>query len=211
MREIRDMDMENNFGGPFSDEFFDRWVKLTGLIREGMTHAEAVAKMAYDDSLNLNLEFIEQDDDFVDDTKNLDEWLEQLYLRADELKGVFIGVGNTIGSALAQAITGTRSFADAIKQTLLGAVAALIGKLTALTVAYGLAAIAKALFDGGTSISSAATAITKSGFGSFLTGNLGLGNLGAQTINVKTTGFVAGSDLVLTTGRGLNVNDRLYG
>ena len=163
------------------------------------------------DDGTLNIQPITFEDDFVDDITTLEESLSQIYARGEELQNIFTGVGSIIGNAFLQAIQGARSFGDAIKQQLLAAIGALIAKITTLTIVFGLAALAKALFDGGSSIAQGAAAITKSGFGSFLSGNMGLGNLSSPTVNVRQTGFVAGSDLVLTTGRGFSANDRLYG
>ena len=159
----------------------------------------------------LNISFIDDTEEFKDDLTDLEASLAQIYARGEELQNVFTGVGSIVGNAFLQAIQGARSFGDAIRQQLLAAIGALVSKLVTLTAVYGLAALAKALFDGGSSIAQGAAAITKSGFGSFLSGNLGLGNLSSPTINVRQTGFVAGSDLVLTTGRGFSANDRLYG
>ena len=131
--------------------------------------------------------------------------------QAAQLMTAFEGVGNIIGSAFQQAATGARTFGDALKQNLLAAVSAVISKLIALSAAYGLAALAKAFLDGGTSIAQGAAAITSSGFGSFLQGGMNFGSFGTQVSSIRTTGYVAGSDLVLTTGRGMNANDRLYG
>ena len=131
--------------------------------------------------------------------------------QAAQLQNAFVGVGNIIGNAFQQAATGARAFGDALKQNLISAISAVISKLIALSAAYGLAALAKAFLDGGTSIAQAATAITSSGFGSFLQGGMGMGSMGTQVSSIRTTGYVAGSDLVLTTGRGINANDRLYG
>ena len=131
--------------------------------------------------------------------------------QASQLQTAFEGVGSIIGNAFHQAATGARSFGDALKQNLISAISAVISKLIALSAAYGLAAIAKAFLDGGTSIAQGAAQITSSGIGSFLGQNMGFGSFGTQISSIRTTGYVAGSDLVLTTGRGINANDRLYG
>ena len=131
--------------------------------------------------------------------------------QAAQLAVSFEGVGNIIGSAFQQAATGARTFGDALKNNLIAAISAVISKLIALSAAYGLAAIAKAFLDGGTSIAQGAAQITSAGFGGFLGQGMGFGSFGTQISSIRTTGYVAGSDLVLTTGRGINANDRLYG
>ncbi len=131
--------------------------------------------------------------------------------QAAQLAVSFEGVGNIIGTAFQQAATGARTFGDALKNNLIAAISAVISKLIALSAAYGLAAIAKAFLDGGTSIAQGAAQITSTGFGSFLGNGMGLGSFGTQISSIRTTGYVAGSDLVLTTARGVNARDRIYG
>ena len=163
----------------------------------------------------LNLALFGEDEEGEIDTKELERlkgeynMVRQLGM---ELQDTFIGVGNILGNAFQQAATGARAFGDALKQNLLSAVSAVISKLIALSAAYGLAALAKAFLDGGTSIARGASAITSSGFGSFLAGGMGFNSQSNNNFEqLRTTGYVAGSDLVLTTGRGISANDRLYG
>ncbi len=158
--------------------------------------------------------FGDVDEELIDEKEmnKIRDHVNEMRLFGSELQETFIGVGNIIGNAFQQAATGARAFGDALKQNLISAVSAVISKLIALTAAYGLAALAKALLDGGTSIAQGAAAITKSGFGSFLAGGMGFASQSTNNFtNLRTTGYVAGSDLVLTTGRGINANDRLYG
>ncbi len=168
-----------------------------------------------DDGDGLNLQFFDDEEEGPIDEKEMDrirDHVNEMRQFGMELQDTFIGVGNIIGNAFSQAATGARSFGDALKQNLIAAISAVIGKLIALTAAYGLAALAKAFLDGGTSIAQGAAAITKSGMGSFLAGGFGFNSQSTNNFTqLRTTGYVAGSDLVLTTGRGINANDRLYG
>lgn len=158
-----------------------------------------------------------EDDAFIE---GLADKFATIRTMAEELTNVFISMGNVIGNAFADAARGTQTFAEAIKKNLIGAVTALIGKMAALAIAYGLAAVAKALFDGGSAMGQGARAITNAGFGSFLAGNMNLGTVGAGGMNMTPPGgsyfknnrsTVAGTDLVITTGRGMRSNDRIYG
>ena len=96
------------------------------------------------------------------------------------------------------------------KQLLQGIVAA-IAKVVLLTTVI---AVGNALTGGGV------TALLQlmAGSGNSLGGSVGIanslaqgGSLGGGTRSSSFTGYVAGSDLVLTTSRGINANDRLYG
>lgn len=181
--------------------------------RAVISNAEAIAKAeetkrlaGVSDPISLNSEVMEQVD-FL----QLAADAAVLEVQANQLTSAFMGFGNVLGTAFQQAATGARTFGDALRTNLIAAISAVISKLIALTAAYGLAALAKAFLDGGKSLGQAAAAITSSGFGSFLAGGFGFGGFAETTSNIRTTGYVAGSDLVLTTGRGLNVNDRLYG
>ena len=158
-----------------------------------------------------------EDDAFIE---GLADKFATIRTMAEELTNVFISMGNVIGNAFADAARGTQTFAEAIKKNLIGAVTALIGKMAALAIAYGIAAVAKALFDGGSAMGQGARAITNSGFGSFLAGNMNLGTVGAGGMNMtppsrrsfnNNRSTVAGTDLVITTGRGMRSNDRIYG
>lgn len=174
---------------------------------ENIAKAEETKRLAgVSDPISLNSEVMQQVD-FL----QLAADAAVLEVQANQLTSAFMGFGNVLGSAFQQAATGARTFGDALKTNLIAAISAVISKLIALSAAYGLAALAKAFLDGGKSLGQAASAITSSGFGSFLQGGFGFGGFAETTSNIRTTGYVAGSDLVLTTGRGLNVNDRLYG
>lgn len=200
---------------------FTQFVAGTKLVDEAASGAAislleqdaAIKSLLENRALAGNYNSIEMSAEVQDAT----DWAQQmadaalLAEQAEQLTTAFMGVGNIIGSAFQQAATGARDFGDALKQNLIAAISAVISKLIALSAAYGLAAIAKAFLDGGTSIAQGAAQITSSGFGAFLAGGMGVGSMGTQISSIRTTGYVAGSDLVLTTGRGINANDRLYG
>lgn len=190
--------------------------------------AEMLDRFLDDDPIKIKpalvFESIELPEEFFDDdafVEGLVDKFATIREMATELTNVFISMGSIVGNAFADAARGTQTFADAIKKNLIGAVTALIGKMAALAIAYGIAAIAKALFDGGSAMGQGARAITNSGFGSFLAGNMNLGTVGAGGMNMnaggRSTGInnnrstVAGTDLVITTGRGMRSNDRIYG
>lgn len=131
-----------------------------------------------------------------------------------ELRATALGIGQLFGSAFEAAINGTESFAEAIRTTLSRAIAGLLGKLAALAIAWGVIALLATIATGGSNLQVAASSIQQAGFGNFLMQGFGMSGLQGSPVTeggLKVQGVLSGSDISLSTKRGVTANDRIYG
>lgn len=115
-----------------------------------------------------------------------------------------IGLSDTFVNSMANVANGTKSFGDALKETL----GAVLKRVIALSIAF----VALNILAGRGNLAASAVLGTQT-FGSFLTSNL-LGGLAAPTrssggLNVR--GVVSGSNLIIANTRGVTAFDRTYG
>jgi len=148
---------------------------------------------------------------------DVDQFLEDFYQRVSEIESVSLAIGDTfanaISSSIVAAVEGTERFAKAIKGSLISAITALITKLAALAIAWGIIALLVTIASAGSNIGAAAGAIKDAGFVNFALGNSGLGGFtrSTQAGGLRTQGYLSGSDIVLGTRRGATALDRIYG
>jgi hypothetical protein len=134
----------------------------------------------------------------------------------------FLQVVQDIGSAFSNFImdvaTGTKTLAESFKDNLVSAIEAVIRKLIALIITFG---ILKVLAGGTGVLASLANGVLSSTGGNlegFVFNGLGFndfagpnGNVGINNRNLNLGGAVSGNQLVFATQRGINANYRVYG
>lgn len=138
--------------------------------------------------------------------------------RMGQLNSLALSIGDTfanaISSSIVAAVEGTERFAKAIKGSLISAITALITKLAALAIAWGIIALLVTIASAGSNVGAAASAIKDAGFVNFALGNSGLGGFTRSAQGgggLRTQGYLSGSDIVLGTRRGATALDRIYG
>jgi len=149
---------------------------------------------------------------------DIDQFLEDFYQRVSDIQSISLDIGNTFANAISTsiqaAVEGTESFAKAIKGSLISAIQALLTKLAALAIAWGIIALLVTIASAGSNIGAAAGAIKDAGFVNFALGNSGLGGFTRSAQGgggLRTQGYLSGSDIVLGTRRGATALDRIYG
>jgi len=121
------------------------------------------------------------------------------------------GIGTFSNAFAASLVDPSKKMAEAMKEWGRGLLQTLIAAVTKIGILTAAIAIGNKLTGGGV------TNLLKilAGTGAVLGGGVQLANklAGGDTIGTgkSTTGYVAGSDLVLTTSRGVNARDRIYG
>jgi hypothetical protein len=117
-------------------------------------------------------------------------------------------IGNAFGNIFRDLTSGSKTFAEVLKTNMIDALTAILAKLVAIAVMWGIIAI----LSGGTSVlSGAAQGIQKAGFGSFAMGQFGLGSFGNKSAPVTVDGSISGHTIYLSNKRALNSYDRTYG
>ena len=129
-----------------------------------------------------------------------------------ELLSFVQSIGNAVGNIFKDLTSGTRSFAETLKRNMIDALTAILAKLVAIAVMWGIIAI----LSGGTSMtpkaSSWARGIQSGGFGAFAMGQFGLGSLGKnKSMGVTVDGQISGHTIYLSNKRALSSYDRTYG
>ena len=126
----------------------------------------------------------------------------------DALMAGIEGFANTFATAL---VDPSKKMGEAMKEWGRSMLQTLIAAITKIGILTAAIAIGNKITGGGV------TALLKvmAGTGAVLGGGVNLANklAGGESLGTgkSTTGYVAGSDLVLTTSRGVNARDRIYG
>ena len=140
---------------------------------------------------------------------------EELLANVREIEALAVSIGGIFENAFKSALDGTESLSKAIRTGLVDAIKGLIAKLAALAVAWGIVALLATIATGGSNLGSAAGAIKSAGFGNFLLDNSGLASFNTRSTQqgggLKVQGILSGSDISLSTKRGVTANDRIYG
>ena len=125
-----------------------------------------------------------------------------------QLENTAVNIGSVFGDAFLQAAAGTETFADALKNNLIDAINRVIARLIALIAAY----LVLLVVSGGTSnVAQLAGNLVGSGgegFVNFIGQGFGIPMNRSMQMQIGT---ISGSDLALTTRRGVTANDRIYG
>ena len=141
------------------------------------------------------------------------EELKEFNSNVQELQASALTFGNILATAFQSAFEGTESFAKSIRTSLMRALSNLITKLAAVAIAWGIIALLATIATGGSNIGSAAASIKDAKFGSFLMSSFGMSSLGGTGGGggLKVEGAISGSDLSISTKRGVTANQRIYG
>jgi hypothetical protein len=117
-------------------------------------------------------------------------------------------IGNAFGNIFRDLTSGSKTFAEVLKTNMIDALTAILAKLVAIAIMWGIIAI----LSGGTSVlSGAAQGIQRAGFGSFAMGQFGLGSFANKSAPVTVDGSISGHTIYLSNKRALNSYDRTYG
>jgi tetratricopeptide (TPR) repeat protein len=117
-------------------------------------------------------------------------------------------IGNAFGNIFRDLTSGSKTFAEVLKTNMIDALTAILAKLVAIAIMWGIIAI----LSGGTSVlSGAAQGIKAAGFGSFAMGQFGLGSFANKSAPVTVDGSISGHTIYLSNKRALNSYDRTYG
>ena len=181
--------LENAENGKVSESLLQQAADIDTLI----AYYEAL-KIAFDESLN-------------------NEKLKEFNSNIQELQASALTLGNILATAFQNAFEGTESFAKSIRTSLMKALSNLLTKLAAVAIAWGIIALLATIATGGSNIGSAAASIKGAGFTDFLMGSFGMGSLKStgETGGLKVQGVLSGSDLSISTKRGVTANERIYG
>lgn len=140
---------------------------------------------------------------------------EELLANVREIEALAVSIGGIFENAFKSALDGTESLSKAIRNNLVDAIKSLIAKLAALAVAWGIVALLATIATGGSNLGKAAGAIKAAGFGNFLMEGMGLSSFSTKSTQqgggLKVQGILSGSDISLSTKRGVTANDRIYG
>lgn len=144
-------------------------------------------------------------------TATTDKYMETLLSQMQEVEAVSKNIGSIFESIFKTALDGTLSLGEAIRTTLSDAIKSLIAKLVGLAIAWGVIALLVTIATGGGNLSTAAGSIKDLGFANFAMGGLGLGSFDKSTGSTNIKGVLSGSDVVLSSRRGVTALDRIYG
>jgi len=118
--------------------------------------------------------------------------------------------GSTISRAFQDAINGSATFAESLRTNLLSALNRVLAKVIALIAAFAILSI----LSGGTSTVAfaAKNALGGQKMGQFIMSGMNMGSFNRSAgPNMRTEGYISGSDLVFGTRRGATALDRIYG
>ena len=150
----------------------------------------------------------------IEETKKLIEATEELGIvqqqQAEQLESLAYSFGGLFGDAIKSAIDGTESFGESLRNNLRSAISSAIAQLVKLTLAYLALLAVKIAVNPTSAVGIAAAKSTSAGFGSFLLNGFGVGGFSTNSSFAGTT-LVSGSNLVVTTNRGITAQDRIYG
>lgn len=176
------------------------------------------------DSIDLSwtdgeeFEFIE--DEFTNMSDRLTErWIEfaeftaeKTRLWGEQLRDSIVRVGTAFSDFFYDGITQSKTWAQSFKENILDALGAILRKVIALTVAWGILSLVSGGALGAGLGNLASSALQGQNLGQFIGAGFGFDTVVSpnnRSTNIR--GAVAGSDLVFTTQRGINANYRIYG
>lgn len=140
--------------------------------------------------------------------KKQEESSELQVTQNQELLSFVQNIGNAFGNIFRDLTSGSKTFAEVLKTNMIDALTAILAKLVAIAIMWGIIAI----LSGGTSVlSGAAQGIKAAGFGSFAMGQFGLGSFANKSAPVTVDGSISGHTIYLSNKRALNSYDRTYG
>lgn len=188
-------------------------------LNKALTAALEGRKKALEDSTGGEFLFPTQlDEGFVAMMQqDVDETMSLWEDKMENVKDLALNIGNAfsniVNNALMSAIEGTEKFGTALGQGVVQALQRILVKVLALIAAFIVLNILSGGMFAGSGLGTAATqALAGQGMGQFVASGMNLGGMkSVSEANLRVQGVVSGPDLVLTTGRGINVNDRLYG
>tara|TARA_R100000329_G_scaffold137932_2_gene119164 strand:+ start:1448 stop:3907 length:2460 start_codon:yes stop_codon:yes gene_type:complete len=148
------------------------------------------------------------DENFIESLNTTVDRTAQITKQMEELASSTLAFGNIFGDAFLEAAQGTETFANALKNNLIDAINRVIARIIALIIAYSILLV----ISGGTSpiANAAGKLVGQGGPGFFNFMASGLGVPGSRSMQMQI-GTISGSDLALTTRRGVTANDRIYG
>lgn len=117
-------------------------------------------------------------------------------------------IGNAVGNIFKDLTRGGQTFAETLKTNMVDALTAVLAKLVAIAVMWGIIAV---LSGTGGNVGAWAQGIKAAKFGTFALGQLGLGGLKNQPVNVSVDGQISGHTIYLSNKRALSSYDRTYG
>lgn len=117
-------------------------------------------------------------------------------------------IGNAVGNIFKDLTRGGQTFAETLKTNMVDALTAVLSKLVAIAVMWGIIAV---LSGTGGNVGAWAQGIKAAKFGTFALGQLGLGSLKNQQVNVAVDGQISGHTIYLSNKRALSSYDRTYG
>ena len=181
--------LENAENGKVSESLLQQAADIDTLI----AYYEAL-KIAFDEAFNK-------------------EEVKEFNSSIQELQSSALTFGNILATAFQSAFEGTESFAKSIRTSLLRALSNLLTKLAAVAIAWGIIALLATIATGGSNIGAAASSIKDAKFGSFLMSSFGMSSLKSTGGGggLKVEGAISGSDLSISTKRGVTANQRIYG
>jgi len=149
-------------------------------------------------------------DDLKDAGKRMKDDFEQA---AKELESFILvistGLADMLGNAFRNSIEGTKSFAESLKEDLVNALQRVLTKVLALIVAFSILN----LLSGG--IGTVGKLATKALNGQDIFQYVGSGLMGTRSSGgeggMRVQGVLTGSDLSISTKRGVTANERIYG
>lgn len=144
------------------------------------------------------------------DSQAEEESAQKTLQQNQELLSFVESIGNAVGNIFKDLTSGSRSFAETLKRNMIDALTAILAKLVAIAVMWGIIAI----LSGGSSMAAGwAKGIQSGGFGAFAMGQIGLGSLGGgnKSMNVAVDGQISGHTIYLSNKRALSSYDRTYG
>ena len=206
------------YGPRYSELGKDRWKEF---IKDATTLVDKVDlswtdAIEFDEPLDEALGFTEEEaKEIADRFYFLDNVVQNWSARFLE---AVRSIGEAFSNFLVDIASGTKSFAESFRDNLVSAIDAVIRKLIALIITFGILK----LLAGGTGILGGLANGVLSGAGGNLSGFLfnGFGfsdfagpngNVGINNRNLNIGGAVSGNQLVFATTRGVNANYRIYG
>lgn len=140
----------------------------------------------------------------------------RLYQQMLQIKDTAMAIGAVISSSIVsaffQAAEGTKRFGQALKDNLVSALQRVLTKVLTLIAAFVVLNILSGGAFAASGVGSAASeALGGRNLGQFMVDGLGFGNFRSGDGGLKVQGVLSGSDISLSTKRGVTANDRIYG
>ena len=196
--------------------------RLQRILEEASGKIDAI-ELDFDDLIDLDNQSLAEELGFTEEeAKEIQDRLFFLDNVVKEWSQRFLqaiqGIGEAFSNFIFDIANGTKSLAESFKDNLVNAIDAVIRKLVALIITFGILK----LLSGGTGVLGGLANGVLSGTGGnlqgFLFNGFGFndfagpnGNVGINNRSQNIAGAVSGNQLVFTTQRGINANYRIYG